>query len=947
VEQLHAFADVTKDPGSATNMLFADTAPARSISDEIRTVEATQARDYDGLEAMFLSLVKDREYDQFRKPHKGYARYKEKVSREDILTAHAALLTAVQTFVQQANADLAPLLQAELVESVAEYQTLKDRSGQLDFLDLLVRMRDLLINSESVRRHFQHRYTRIFVDEFQDTDPLQAEILVLLAADNPDVTDWRKVDPVAGKLFIVGDPKQAIYRFRRADVGTYEEVKKLLLIRGASFVELTTSFRSLPSIQRVVNESFAIEMDGDPEKLQARYVPLSPFRPDYEKQPAAVALPAPRPYGKQRFSMEAVEKSLPDSVAAFIAWLVRESGWTVPDKQNPDNRIPITASHVCLLFRRFYSFDQDIVRPYTRALEARNLPHLLVGGRSFHDREEVQTVRAALAAIEWPDDELSVFATLRGSLFAIRDDVLLEYRHCYGRFHPFRVPAEPVPDSLRPVLEALGMLRELHRGRNYCPVAETFELLLRKTRAHLAFALRPSGEQVLANVLHMSELARKYEASGGLSFRGFVETLQEGADAAETGEAPVFEEGGEGIRIMSVHKAKGLEFPVVILADITAKLSSSYPSRHIDAPRRMCAIPLAGCEPRELQENAALELARDRAEGVRVAYVASTRARDLLVVPTIGDHPFGKWDSIENWWVRPLYKAVYPPLEQYRKPEKASACPKFGKDSVSSRPDNAVAEDDNVCPGRHHFGSNGTGYDVTWWDPKTLNLDVRQSFGIRQEELLAAGDPEAVKRDLEIYRNWRTKATEIRDKSAIPSLVIRTATYEARKQAGGEPPDVTLVELPRRKERPVGARFGALVHATLATVALDASPESIRNATVLQGRILGAREEETEAASAAAQAALAHPLLQRAREAWMRGQCRRETPLTLTLSDGILVEGVIDLAFFENNMWTILDFKTDRELEKELAHYEKQVSLYASAISRSTGYATSAVLVRV
>src|SRR5439155_8312425 len=176
-------------------------------------------------------LVKDREYDQFRKPHKGYARYNEDVRREDILTAHAALLTAVQTFVQQANADLAPLLQAELAESVAEYQKLKDRSGQLDFLDLLVRMRDLLINSESVRRHFQHRYTHIFVDEFQDTDPLQAEILVLLAADKPDVTDWRKVTPVAGKLFIVGDPKQAIYRFRRADVGTYDEVKKLLLNR--------------------------------------------------------------------------------------------------------------------------------------------------------------------------------------------------------------------------------------------------------------------------------------------------------------------------------------------------------------------------------------------------------------------------------------------------------------------------------------------------------------------------------------------------------------------------------------------------------------------------------------------------------------------------------------------------------------------------------------------
>jgi ATP-dependent helicase/nuclease subunit A len=98
--------------------------------------------------------------------------------------------------------------------------------------------------------------------------------------------------------------------------------------------------------------------------------------------------------------MEAVERSLPDSVAAFVAWLVRESGWTVPDKENPDNRIPISASHVCLLFRRFYSFDEDMARPYIRALEARNLPHLLVGGRSFHDREEVQTVRAALAAID-------------------------------------------------------------------------------------------------------------------------------------------------------------------------------------------------------------------------------------------------------------------------------------------------------------------------------------------------------------------------------------------------------------------------------------------------------------------------------------------------------------------------------------------------------------------
>ena len=210
---------------------------------------------------------------------------------------------------------------------------------------------------------------------------MQAEILVLLSADSTDVCDWRKVRPIPGKLFIVGDPKQAIYRFRRADVGTYEEVKKLLLDRGAKFFELTTSFRSLPSIQCVVNESFSTEMDRKLADARAQYVPLSPFRSDYTKQPAVVSLPVPGPYGLRRFSMQAVESSLPDAIAAFVDWLVHESGWTAAEKGNSDNRVPISASHVCLLFRRFYSFDEDMVRPYIRALEARDLPHLLVGGR--------------------------------------------------------------------------------------------------------------------------------------------------------------------------------------------------------------------------------------------------------------------------------------------------------------------------------------------------------------------------------------------------------------------------------------------------------------------------------------------------------------------------------------------------------------------------------------
>jgi ATP-dependent helicase/nuclease subunit A len=953
VEKVDELARLTSDPSNPSNNLFRDTAQARTLSENIRAAERTRPRDYDGLEATFVLFASDGQYQRFRDPRKGKTQYSQHVKRDDILALHGELLAAIDAFVSSANSDLAALLQAELREPVAQYQLLKERTGRLDFLDLLIRARDLLVQSPSVRKHFQERFSHLFVDEFQDTDPLQAEILVLLSASDPAASNWRTVTPVPGKLFIVGDPKQAIYRFRRADVGTYEEVKQLLLRSGAELLQLTTSFRSLPSIQAMINRAFAPYIDGNAENLQAGYVPLSPFREEYTEQPSIVALPVPRPY-QSRFSQGAVNASLPDAIAAFVAWLVEKSGWTVPKPRDPSQRIPLGPNHVCLLFRRFISLDDDMARPYIRALEARNLPHLLVGGKSFHDREEVQTIRAALTAIEWPDDELSVFATLKGSLFAIRDDVLLEYRHRVGHFHPFRVPAEPLAGELQEVVESLRILQKLHRNRNYRPAAETLDMLLKETRAHLAFALRPSGEQVLANVLHIAELARKYEASGGLSFRGFVEEVRAGADVAETGEAPIFEEGSEGIRIMSVHKAKGLEFPVVVLADITAKICQAHPSRYIDASSSLCAVPLAGCAPLDLLEHGELELARDRAEGVRVAYVAATRARELLVVPTIGDDPRRSWDSVENWWVRPLYDAVYPEPDERQKAEKPPACPKFGKDSVLIRPaDLTVDESDTIWPGLHRFqelGTKNNNYGVTWWDPRALTLNVPQSFGIRQEELLKeADDPEVLKKDLESYKSWQTRWDDVRQRAAQPGVVFRTVTAEARNDSNLDEPDcdVEVIELPRDPERPAGARFGALVHATIAAVPLDANPDQVRQIAALYARVLGADERETAAAADAVQSALAHPLMVRARDALAQGQCRRETPITLTLADGTLVEGVLDLAFREKDVWTVVDFKTDREQEKELQHYERQIGIYVAAISRATGQQSRGVLMRL
>ena len=238
-------------------------------------------------------------------------------------------------------------------------------------------------------------------------------------------------------------------------------------------------------------------------------------------------------------------------------------------------------------------FGNDITRDYVDELEARGIPHLLVGGKTFHEREEVDAVRTALTAIEWPEDELSVYATLHGPLFALGEEELLEYHALARAFHPYRVPRE-LPDRLQPVAKALTTLRELHAARNHRPVADTIGRLIATTRAHAGFVLWRGGEQVLANVLHISDLARRYEAEGGLSFRGFVDTLHDASSRAESPEAPILEEGSEGVRLMTVHKAKGLEFPVVLLADIACKLSLEEASRYLDPEKRLCAMKLGG-----------------------------------------------------------------------------------------------------------------------------------------------------------------------------------------------------------------------------------------------------------------------------------------------------------------------------------------------------------------
>jgi ATP-dependent exoDNAse (exonuclease V) beta subunit len=914
---------------------------ARPVAEATR-LEAVRGRDYDALESVLIGLCGGRRWDW-----KGYGGNFGEATREEVFQRRAELHARLKKFRDDAGANLAPILRDELWPVVGIYEDLKRRAGRLDFLDLLLVARNLVRDNPAVRAELQNRFTHIFIDEFQDTDPLQAEILLLLSSADPTETNWLKVKPIDGKLFIVGDPKQSIYRFRRADVSLYQDVKKRLLEHGAELEYLTVSFRATPSIQAMVNAAFAPLMSVE-SGTQPAYAPLMPYRAEPAAQPSIVVLPVPEPYGDYGRVVDwKIEQSIPDAIAAYARWLVNESGWTVTEREAPEVRVPIRPRHICILFRRMNSFGRDVTRPYLRALEARHLPHVLVKGGSFNEREEVIAMRNILGAIERPDDELTVFAAMRGPVLALTDAALLEFRMTLGHLHPFAKLPDDIPDSLKEVKRALDVIKRLHRGRNRRPIAETIAMLLAETRAHAGIAIWPTGEQALANIMRIMDQARRYEARGGMtSFRAFVDELEARADRDEASETPMVEEGTEGVRIMTVHRAKGLEFPAVILADITCNETRADASRYIEPASKLAAMELAGCAPRELQENAEREHRRDEEEAIRLLYVAATRARDLIVVPAVGD------EECDGWLAR-LNPVVYPANADRRSPASSHppGCPEFGDDSILTRPPKAPGKVKSVAPGLYRVrqGEHQQEHQIVWWDPRLLILDVEEKMGLRQDKLLQADDNKLVSdRGIKLHQQWSASRAAMLEAGSAPTINVATATELAIAAPAGGPEfaeAIAIEETARDRARPHGKRFGTLVHLTMLRAPIGADARQIGKIAAGAAKMIGAPEDEVAAAVYAVKAALKSRLMGRAKAA---DTVMRECPLTLRLEDGTAVEGIADLAFAENSkdgvVWTVVDFKTDVDVAPRLDEYRAQIRFYVRAVRESTGRPASGAI---
>jgi ATP-dependent exoDNAse (exonuclease V) beta subunit len=365
---------------------------------------------------------------------------------------------------------------------------------------------------------------------------------------------------------------------------------------------------------------------------------------------------------------------------------------------------------------------------------------------------------------------------------------------------------------------------------------------------------------------------------------------------------------------------------------MTANLAASEPDRYVDTERGLCATRLLRCAPWELIDNEPQERQRERAEGVRVAYVAATRARDLLVVPVVGDEE-------RDGWLAPLNKAIYPTPDNWRRARTASYFSIRGKSSVLDRPLDSISQDEpSVQPGLHSPQCGR--HEVVWWDPAALKLNAPENFGLRQVDILEArGEASA---SLEHYRAWQGARARALEKGQAKDFDVVTATGLAEPPPG-VPPPVSVDSIAQAASRPRGARFGALLHGILRDTDLSADREQIEGLAGVHGKLLAATDEEIGSVVDAVLATLNHPLLARARAA---GRCHREMPILLPLPGGRTLEGVMDLAFLEAGAWTVLDFKTDAELSFSQSRYERQVQWYAYALATLTGLPASGVLLR-
>ena len=593
----------------------------------------------------------------------GEARTRQAEAWRALKEQHQQYAAAVRT---HALADLIEVAYRFVIDDAER----RRREGTLTFEDLLIRARDLLVESPSAREYFRQRFKFLLIDEFQDTDPLQAEIVLLLAS-RGRATHWREAEVTPGRLFIVGDPKQSIYRFRRADIDIYAEVEELFKRHpqgtAASRVDtLDVNFRSRPDLVAWHNHVFQALIQPDPDFLRAQpaYQPLRSHRQD-----TGVAVIRLLPNGgvQWRRIKEAREEEA-RTIVRFIQTVVEtdELAVTVPESDGITPRRP-RYRDICLLVRNRTELDL-----YSAALEGHGIPYHLDSGRGFFLQQETREAAALLTALDDPSDEVAVVATLKSAPFSASDLELLELAQAGGRF---RLDAAALPTSYEgPLREHFALLLQLLQQKAKMSLPIFVDHVFRETHL-LEIQLARRSSQRAANLHLIVQKAADFAANEVDSLRPFVRWLgtQTRTDLAEA-EWPVTEADEDVVRILTIHQDKGLEFPIVVLAKLASAQTPDRTIAVVNRERETIDFQIGRRDARfqtpRFGEEQARQQRYEAAEERRLLYVAATRARDFLVLPTFfTDRATGYHEDLEEalpGWMTLDYDVQTPGMDNVR-----------------------------------------------------------------------------------------------------------------------------------------------------------------------------------------------------------------------------------------------------------------------------------------
>lgn len=797
--------------------------------------------------------------------------------------AFGRLVTAMRTFVDDAALE-------------------RRREGILTFGDLLIEARNLLRSSPTLRRELQGGYKFILVDEFQDTDPLQAEMVFLLAADESERSltadhPWSSVVLDGGKLFVVGDPKQSIYRFRRADIEAYSGAREVFArsqeagVR-ASIENIVRNFRSLPEVVRWVNETFAREIVPSPDYPLAQ----PDYQPIVETRAAAADARVIHLYPDEDLAgerMPSVRAAEADALARLIVEMIASTEWTVRERIHDGSEVErrVRLRDICMLVETRTAIDI-----YTNALTDRGIPFVLDGGKEFFQRQEILDTASVLRTLDDPSDQVSLVAALRSQAFCCSDQELLEFKVRGGKLS--LTAPQNVHDG--PVAEAIARLRDLYQEKAHHGLASFVDRVIRETALTEATLLTPEGRNRAANLRQVVDRAAEFASGDRDALRPFIRWISERqSEGRGATESQVHESEDDAVRITTIHSAKGLEFPIVILAKLAGAVPSGRTISVVNRGTNSVEFEVGDERARFRTHGFAAawnkEQAYEEAENRRLMYVAATRACDYLVVPVF----------------RP---AEYPGNHRYLR-----AVP--GWDSVRRQPPATHAGARVLTAAELPEASHSDPEHPVFPDDMAERWQRRES---ERHECMLAGPRFVAPSDLVADLPKLPRETEPKDRTERErdEGIFGEGDTSSSFAAGAE--GASFVGATSARQR------GSLVHEVLYRCDLG-DPESASGWTARVCAERAAVHLETEVAEHARRI-LESAYMQRVISA---ESVLRELPVSWF--DGhTYIEGFIDLAFEEADGWVVLDYKTDDVDGREdelVVRYAPQVAAYRNALA--------------